>query len=187
MKKWDHFMDFEYAPRCPSQSYAQLCVQTANKYVDMYGKCENARSWSNCFSPEQSQCTLLQGQLCNQLEKEDPIIEDKPIWKEISKSGGWNERSIPRENVTIPSNAIKVRVIFEMRQSVMPWTNSNKARSVEMITIDWEHRAYFSHPFLAISGSRLFEKNEYGGMRGNKPYDYSNFKKIEYLVEDRPN
>ncbi len=77
MKKWDHFMDFEYAPRCPSQSYAQLCVQTSNKYVDMYGKCEGARGWNECFSPEQPQCTLLQGQRCNQLEKEAPISKDK--------------------------------------------------------------------------------------------------------------
>lgn len=187
MKKWDHFMDFEYAPRCPSQSYAQLCVQTANKYVDMYGKCENARSWSNCFSPEQSQCTLLQGQLCNQLEKEDPIIEDKPIWKEISKPGSWSEKSIPRDNVSIPSNAIKVRVTFEIRRSMMPFREGPKVRE-ETITIDWESRGYFSHPFLAISGARLFEKNEYQtGSRQMKRYEYSNFKKIEYSVEVRPN
>jgi len=189
MKKWDHFMDFEYALRCPSQSYSQLCVQTANKYKEMYGKCESARGWSECFSPEQAQCTLLQGQLCNQLEK-----ESYSVWKEISKAGGWDARAIAIDSVVIPSNAVRVRVAFEKRSGFIVGTNRKVGE--ETITIDWENKSSFSHPFLEIKGDKLSESilSTGGGktkkisiFKKLKSFSWSNFKKIEYLVDVRPN
>lgn len=189
MKKWDHFMDFEYAPRCPSQSYSQLCVQTNNKYEDMFGKCEMARSWSNCFSPDQAQCTLLQGQRCNQLEK-----ESYSVWREVSKAGSWNPHALAIETVAIPSNAVKVRVAFDKRYG-FPLGTGRKVGE-ETVTIDWGSRSSFSHPFLVIKGNDLSESasktpslktQKIDTFKKFKGVYWSNFRKIEYLVEVRPN
>lgn len=191
MKKWDHFMDFEYAPRCPSQSYSQLCVQTNNKYEDMFGKCEMARSWSNCFSPDQVQCTLLQGQRCNQLEKESYFA-----WREVSKAGGWDARAIAVDSVAIPSEAVKVRVAFD-KISGFPIIRPGRKIGEETMIIDWGSKNSFSHPFLVIKGNKLSENIFQGSSLKTQKIDtlkklkgffyWSNFRKIEYLVEVRPN
>ncbi|EDP58699.1 hypothetical protein [Vibrio sp. AND4] len=184
MKKWDHFMEFEYAPRCPFQPYFRLCLQTSNKYAHMYGKCGNAKRWSECFSPDQPQCTLFQGQTCNQLAKEDPIRKDMSVWKDISKPGGWSDIAYPSDKVVIPSNATKVRITFDKRRAWTPLRHGPKVGE-ETIIIDWDNKRSFSHQLFEISGEQLLEKGfqNYSGQM--KPYIYSNFKKIEYKTEVR--
>ncbi|WP_255934089.1 hypothetical protein [Vibrio campbellii] len=97
------------------------------------------------------------------------------------------------EFVTIPSNAVKVRVAFD---KIHGFWNTGRKVGEETVTIDWRNRSSFSHPFLFIKGNELVESlsktsslktQKIDTLKKLKGFYWSNFRKIEYLVEVRPN
>ncbi|PME34410.1 hypothetical protein BCV39_21240 [Vibrio sp. 10N.286.55.E10] len=68
MVKWHQFMVFKHPERCQYRDVKSLCSLTRQQYQEMQMNCANTYQWSHCYEPESSQCLLLSGQPCNQLD-----------------------------------------------------------------------------------------------------------------------
>lgn len=188
--KWESFMDFEYAPRCPSTSLNQLCVHTENKYYEVIEKCENARSWKDCLTPEQSQCVLLNGDLCDQLSR-----ESYSTWKSIAKSGGWSNGILP-DKVLIPKEATRVKVTFDRIMFNMFTGKVVKYLGKQSIVINWRTKEIPENSLINIQGdylvesyTRFFSRDSSSSFKRKLDLNIvgSNFLAVEYEVEIQPN